>query len=165
MSTAPATDRWARARPGDGVVVHEHHRTPVPGMSPVEYDTFEVGTVTATLEGWVTRWRPVWVDSGDSYSIPVPPECAWVWVVPAAEFAIEDLVAAVRKRNWPTGGLARPFESLAEARAALAPWRVPASHSTARWRPRSRRRARRPRRPRRPGHPRPAGRLQRRAPR
>ena len=161
MSTASATDTWARARPGDGLVVHEHHRTPVLGMGLVEYDTFEVGTVTATLEGWVTWWRPVWVDRGDSYSIAISPECTRVWIVPAAEFAIEDLVAAVRDRTWPTGGLAQPFESLAEVRAALAPWRVRPGHGTAHWR-RPRRRARRPRGP---GHPRPVCHAQRRAPR
>lgn len=125
-ATASAPGTFTRARRGDAVVIAETHRDYVisgPGRREVtERTTYELGTVTSvTRDGYVKSWRLSWSES----SRPIPDRRAGLWLMPAADFDVAGCVAAANANKYPghPDGLPKPFDSLDDVRAAMAPHR------------------------------------------
>jgi hypothetical protein len=122
------TDIQRKARRGDGVIVgtrHTEYTIPAPGRTEsYEYESYEVGTVTGiTRAGLVRTWRPAWADAETKPSLDRDHRHLGVWLLPAAEIDVDGAVATAACHVWEGHEQARPYGSLDEVRAAMAPHR------------------------------------------
>jgi hypothetical protein len=119
----------ARARRGDLLVVHRHHRDfPVRG-EPREYDTFTVGMVTSiTRDGKVMMFKeaghadePDWRGRPDRGQALPTVGFVQALVRGAADIDVPGALATASCRTWELTGSTRPYDALDEVRAALSP--------------------------------------------
>ncbi len=121
------------AKRGDLVVIEEHHRDLVLRGESSEYDTFTVGVVTSvTRDGHVKMYRRAGeFDQGKDWrgqpdrGEPVPPRMARAYLMSSKAVDVAGALATAACHVWDTGvtkdGHTKPYDSLAEIKAALRP--------------------------------------------
>ena len=122
-------DTGTRARRGDLVVVHQHHRDAMQHGDPREYDTFTVGVVTSvTRDGKVKMFKeagrvdePGWQGRPDRGQALPTAGFAQALVRSAADIDVPGALATAACRTWENTCSVRPYDTLDEVRAALSP--------------------------------------------
>lgn len=109
-----------RATRGDLVIVQQTHNDFVIGQGLTTRETFEVGVVTSvTREGVVKRFRSSWLDSEQRADLR---RNARFLIASAAIIDVRAALETAKAHVWDAEHpYPKPYDSLAEAQAALRP--------------------------------------------
>lgn len=114
-----------KAKRGDLVAITRHHAAYVVGQDTHEYEQTTLGIVTRiTRDGLVKCYRsPFSREDDNPREQKLDPTREHCLIVPQSDIDVSAVMAAYKERGWNGTTQIQPFDSVADARAFVQPFR------------------------------------------